>query len=120
MFETNANIQAKGSTVYFKNYSCGEEEKSLLQQILHNPSAEKLHHFHVHVIPRKSGDLANNDEIYKYIEQSDFSFMKFYRTKLKMKDAITEAAESKIKDDASRLRSACLSVLNTEKKMIAL
>jgi bis(5'-adenosyl)-triphosphatase len=110
---------SQGTTVYFKNYSGGTEPADQLQQMLTNYSrVETLNHFHVHIIPRKIGDLANNDVIYREIESSDRNFLKFYTDKILRKDAITEVAIGNLGKEAALFRDAVQKWTNLERQMI--
>ena len=41
-------------------------------------TGQKINHFHAHIIPRYSGDLENNDDIYNKLEKFDDEFIKAY------------------------------------------
>ena len=41
-------------------------------------SGQKIPHFHAHIIPRYSGDLENNDDIYNKLAKFDDEFIKIY------------------------------------------
>ena len=41
-------------------------------------SGQKINHFHAHIIPRYSGDLDNNDDIYNKLAKFDDEFIKIY------------------------------------------
>ena len=98
------STQSKGCTVYIQvilsqqNYDEAEEH-----------SQERLFHCHVHIIPRNDKDLDHPDDIYQFIDGYDkeqvrlTSFLRFYKSKIIPKNAISKQAEDNIRADAQKI-----------------
>ncbi|KAJ3199797.1 hypothetical protein HK099_003005, partial [Clydaea vesicula] len=79
IFETVQKV----SKVIEKEYNA----ESMTLTIQDGPSAgQTVPHFHVHIIPRRKGDFANNDDIYNAIDE-------------KSKEALIELQKKKVKVD---------------------
>ena len=53
------NLNTGTSTIYFQEYRD------------RTPDDDKLGHFHVHIVPRLSGDFARPDDIYQFLLDHD-------------------------------------------------
>jgi len=77
------------STVYIQNYSRTDD---------------KINHMCVHVVTRKKGDLANNDDIYPTLQTYDRDFVMDYNTTIANNDVFSQSKISSLKMIADQYR----------------
>jgi len=77
------------STVYIQNYSRTDD---------------KINHMCVHVVTRKKGDLANNDDIYPTLQTYDRDFVMEYNTTIANNDVFSESKVENLQLIANQYR----------------
>jgi len=70
------------STIHFQNYTRTDD---------------KVNHMTVHLVVRKKGDLANNDDIYSILANYDKEFEVEYKTRIANGDAFSQTKVANLK-----------------------